>query len=283
VAPLVHRLQILAAAALFSTGGALVKACSLTGGQIACFRSGLAALVLIAALPAWRRFFRPRSLAVGAAYGATMLLFVTANKLTTAANTIFLQATAPMYLLVLGPWWLGERVRASDFVFAAALGGGLGLFFLGLEPATLTAPDPLSGNVLAAISGLTWALTLVGLRWLGRSNSPTGRDAAGEAVIAGNVLVFAVGLPLALPVERIAGLDWALLGFLGPVQIGLAYVLLARGVRHVRALEAGLLLLLEPVLNALLAWVVHGETPGRWSLAGCVVILVATSVRTLRG
>ncbi len=280
---MVHRLQILAAAALFSTGGALVKTCSLTGWQVASFRSGLAALVLISALPAWRRFYSPRSLAVGAAYGTTMLLFVTANKLTTAANTIFLQATAPIYLLVLGPWWLGERVRARDVAFAAALGVGLGSFFLGLEPVTRTAPDPLRGNVLAAISGLTWALTLVGLRWLGRTASPSGRDAAGQSVVAGNVLAFAVALPFALPVTRVSGVDLAVLGFLGPVQIGLAYVLLARGVRHVRALEAGLLLLLEPVLNALLAWAVHGETPGGWALAGCAVILLATAIRTLRG
>jgi drug/metabolite transporter (DMT)-like permease len=280
---LIHRAQILAAAALFSTGGALVKACSLTGWQVASFRSAVAALVLAAALPAWRRFWSPRSLAVGAAYGATMLLFVTGNKLTTAANTIFLQATAPIYLLVLGPWWLGERVRGRDLAFAAALGCGLGLFFLGLEPATRTAPDPLRGNVLAAISGFTWALTLTGLRWLGRTPSPPGRDAAGESVVAGNVLAFGVTLPLALPVARAPVVDWVMLGFLGAVQIGLAYALLARGVRHVRALEAGLLLLLEPVMNALLAWAVHGEMPGAWSLAGCAVILVATVVRTLRG
>jgi drug/metabolite transporter (DMT)-like permease len=280
---LIHRAQILAAAALFSTGGALIKSCSLTGWQVTSFRSGVAALVLFAALPTWRRFWGPRSLAIGAAYGATMLLFVTSNKLTTAANTIFLQATAPLYLLVLGPWWLGERVRARDVAFAAALGGGLGLFFLGFDPATRTAPDPLRGNVLAAISGLTWALTLVGLRWLGRTPSPPGRDAAGEAVVAGNVLASAAALPAALPVAPVPALDWAIVGFLGSVQIGLAYVLLSRGVRHVRALEAGLLLLLEPVMNALLAWAVHGETPAAWSLAGCIVILAATVVRTLRG
>ena len=281
--PLAHRLQILAAAALFSTGGALVKACSLTAWQVASFRSGLAAIALLATLPAWRRFYRPRSLLVGATYGTTMLLFVTANKLTSAANTIFLQATAPMYLLVLGPWLLGERVRARDVVFTAALGFGLALFFLGIEPATRTAPDPLRGNILAAASGLTWALTLVGLRWLGGPAPQERRDPAGEAVVAGNVLACLVGLPLALPVARSLLLDWAILGFLGPVQIGLAYVLLTRGVRQVRALEAGLLLLLEPVLNALLAWVVHGEAPGGWSLAGCAVILAATALRTLRG
>ncbi len=281
--PLGHRLQILAAATLFSTGGALVKTCTLTGFQVASFRSGLAALALATALPAWRRFYGPRSLLVGATYGATMLLFVTSNKLTSAANAIFLQATAPMYLLVLGPWLLGEPVRPRDVVFASALACGLTLVFLGVEPATRTAPDPLLGNALAAISGLTWALTLVGLRWLGAPPAGAGRDPAGEAVVAGNVLAFLVALPFALPVTHSVPLDWAVLAFLGPVQIGLAYVLLTRGVRQVRALEAGLLLLLEPVLNALLAWVVHGETPGALSLAGCAIILIATALRTLRG
>jgi drug/metabolite transporter, DME family len=283
VTPLGHRLQVLSAAALFSTGGALVKTCSLTGFQVASFRSGLAALALGVALPAWRRFYGPRSLLVGAIYGATMLLFVTSNKLTSAANAIFLQATAPMYLLLLGPWLLGERVRARDVVFAIALACGLALVFLGGDPATRTAPDPFTGNVLAAISGLTWALTLVGLRWLGGPKPEAARDPAGEAVVAGNVLACLVALPFALPVTRSVPADWAVLAFLGPVQIGLAYVLLTRGVRHVRALEAGLLLLLEPVLNALLAWVVHGERPGPLSLSGCAIILVATALRTLRG
>jgi drug/metabolite transporter (DMT)-like permease len=108
------RLLVLSAALLFSTGGAAIKATALTGWQVASFRSGIAAVVLLLCMPAWRRVWHPRTLAVGAAYAATMILFVLANKLTTATNTIFLQYTAPLYLLLLAPWLLREPVRLSD-------------------------------------------------------------------------------------------------------------------------------------------------------------------------
>ena len=124
------RLQVLAAALLFSTGGAAIKACDLSSWQIASFRCGIAAVVILIVLPGARRNWGPRTLLVGVAYAATMILFVIANKLTTAANTIFLQGTAPLYLLLLGPWLLGERTRRSDLVFTALLLGGMVLFFV---------------------------------------------------------------------------------------------------------------------------------------------------------
>jgi len=280
--PVVHRLQILTAAALFSTGGAAIKACSLTGWQVASFRSGVAALALLVVLPSWRRWWTPRCLLVGAAYAATMIFYVTANKLTTAANTIFLQATAPIYLLLLGPWLLAERVRLGDLFFTGTLALGMALFFVGVDPPMQTAPDPLQGNVLGALAGVSWALTILGLRWLGRGGAQAGHDPSGSAVVAGNLLAFLVALPFALPVQAGSAVDWTVVGYLGVFQIGLAYVWMTRGVRRVPALEASLLLLLEPVLNALWAWWLHGERPGPWSLAGCTVILLASVARTLQ-
>ena len=109
------------AALLFSTGGAAIKSTSMTAWQVACFRSGVAALVLFVALPQWRRFWSPRPMLVGVAYAATMILYVTANKLTTAANAIFLQSTAPMYLLLLGPLLLREKIRPRDLSYTAAM------------------------------------------------------------------------------------------------------------------------------------------------------------------
>jgi drug/metabolite transporter (DMT)-like permease len=279
VSPALYRLQILGAAFLFSTGGAAIKACSLSNWQVASFRSGVAALALFLVLPGSRRFWQPRTLLVGMAYASTMVLYVSANKLTTAANTIFLQSTAPMYVLLLGPWLLRERVRRPDLLFTLSLVVGLGLFFVGFEPPQVTAPAPFEGNVLGAMAGLTWALTLVGLRGLGRRRGE-GRPAE-AAVVAGNLIACVACLPLALPVAPGPSLDWALVGYLGVFQIGLAYLLLTRGVRHVPALETALLILLEPVLNSLWAWLVHSEQPGPWSLAGCGVILVSTAVYTL--
>lgn len=278
---------MLAAAALFSTGGMAIKACHLTGWQVACFRSGLGALTLLVLIPGTRRLhaWSWRTILVGCAYAATLCLYVLANKLTTAANTIFLQSTAPLYLLLVSPLLLKERIRRSELWFLAAMGFGLSLFFWGHEAPQATAPDPALGNVLAAVAGLSWALTVAGLRWLARTEGREGGSPAGAAAgaaVAGNLLVFLVGLPLALPVDGAAAADWLWVGYLGVVQIGLAYVFMTRSVRRVPALEGALLLLLEPVLNTLWSWLVHGEVPGPWSRLGALTILVATLVHTLR-
>ena len=97
------RFQLAAAALLFSTGGAAIKAAEFTGWQVASFRSGVAALALLVMWPAARRGWSVRAVMVGFAYAACLTLFVLANRLTTAANTIFLQSTAPLYFLVLAP------------------------------------------------------------------------------------------------------------------------------------------------------------------------------------
>ena len=276
------RFYVLAAAALFSTGGAAIKLVALSSWQIAGFRSGIAALALWLAIPAWRRFWEPRALIVGCAYAATMILYVTANTLTTAANSIFLQTTAPLYVLLLAPRLLGEHNRPRDIAVAGMLAVGLVLFFVGSEAPFRTAPEPMRGNVLAVASGVSWALTLLGLRWLARERPAAGTDATGAAVVAGNGLACLVCLPFALPVLESAAVDWAVVGYLGLVQIGLAYAFMVRGVRNVRAIEVSLLLVLEPVLSAVWAWWIHGEYPGPWSLAGCALILAGLTLLAFR-
>ncbi|MBI4881814.1 MAG: DMT family transporter [Planctomycetes bacterium] len=273
------RLLLLAAALLFSTGGAVIKSIGLSAWQVASFRSGVAALAILLLLPGARRLRRPGAWLVGAAFAATMILFVCANRLTTAANAIFLQATAPLYLVLLSPWLLKERARRRDLLYMVALAAGMALFFLGQDDPTRSAPRPLAGNVVAACSGLTWAATILGLRWLGRGAAPGG---AAAAVAAGSVLACAAALPFALPVASIAPADVLWVLYLGVFQIGLAYAFLTRGVRRVPALEASLLLLLEPVLNPFWAWLSHGEVPSPWSFAACALILGA-SVLNARG
>ncbi len=272
------QLQVLAAALLFSTGGAAIKAAELSGWQIASFRSGIAAVVLMLAVPAARRIADPRTLAVGVAYAVTLVCYVLANRLTTAANTIFLQSTAPLYILFLAPWLLGERLRRRDLLLMAAIAAGLVLFFVGLDAPVATAPAPLPGNLLAATAGVSWALVVVGLRAFGRGRADAGGALA--AVAAGNLLACLGTLPLALPVASgpagpAAG-DWAIVVYLGTIQIGLAYLLLTAGLRRVAALETSLLLLVEPVLNPLWAWWLHGERPTGWALVGGALILGAT-------
>ena len=271
------RLQILAAALLFSTGGAAIKAVSLGGWQIAAARSSIAALALALLIPSWRRGWTRRTLLVGMAYAATMILFVLGNRLTTAANVIFLQATAPLYLLFVGPLFLREKISRREIGVAVTLAAGMALFFVGFEPPQVTAPNPRLGNLLGAFAGLSWALSLAGLRWLVRAPLTDTGDPAGGAVILGNALAGLVCLPLAFPLGETGALDWTLVGYLGLFQIGLAYVCMTRGVRRVPVFEASLLLLLEPVASVFWAWLVHGERPAGWATAGCAVILTATA------
>lgn len=274
------RMRILAAAALFSTGGAAIKACSYDGWQVACFRSGIACLAVMLLVPSALKALTWRSWMVGISYAATLILFVTANKLTTSANTIFLQSTAPLYLVVLGPLMLGDKVRRRDVLFMLAMGLGLAFFFVGDQARFETAPHPVKGNVLAALSGVAWAFTVIGLRWSGRHEE--GRPGSGvAAVIAGNAIACLACLGPALPAAAPSAKDLLLLLHLGVVQIGLAYVLLTKALRHVAALEASLLLLLEPMLNPFWAWWFQGETPGAFALLGAGVILAAIVVKTV--
>lgn len=275
---LVPRLQIFAAALFFSTGGAAIKLAHASGWQVACLRAGIGGLALWLLLPAARRGWTRGALLVGCAYAFQGVLFALANKLTTAANTILLQATAPLYVVLLGPWLLRERPRASDLVSLCIIAVGLVLIVRGDVSPGLTAPNPALGNALALASGVGWALTVVGLRWLA---SDAARGGTMPAVIAGNAIACAVCLPFAFPFGAIEARDWLVLGYLGVFQIGVSYACLTAGVRRLHALEVSLLLLLEPVLNPVWAWLVHGEAPGTGTLAGGALILLATTSRSL--
>jgi drug/metabolite transporter (DMT)-like permease len=273
------RLQLALAAVLFSTGGAAIKAADFTAWQITCLRSGTAALAIWLMTREARRAWTGRTLVVGIAYAATLTLFVLANRLTTAANTIYLQSTAPLYLALLAPWLLREPTRRQDLLFMGAVGLGLALFFVGVDPPAETAPDPVRGNVLALGSGFFWALTVCGLRWMGSAGGT--RGSAAVAVVAGNVIAFLAALGFALPFGSHGPADWALIGYLGVFQIALAYVLVTRALTTMPALEASLILLIEPVLNPVWAWIFQGERPGVWALIGGGVILGATTIRAV--
>jgi len=229
-------------------------------------------------MPEARRGFTRPVWLVSIAYAATVLLFVLANKLTTSANTIFLQSAAPLYILLLGPVLLHETNRPYDWGIIALQALGLSLFFIGAESPLRTAPNPFVGNLLAAVAGLTWASTVMGLRWVGRAGGSSG--SAPAVVLLGNAIAFLVGLPFALPVVEARFVDLVILFGLGAFQIGLAYVFLTRAMRHVPALDASVLLLLEPALNPIWAWLIHGERPGAWSNAGGLLILGATGLKT---
>ena len=276
------RWLVLASAVLFSTGGAAIKTGAFSAAQVSAFRSGIAAIMLSIYLVAVRGGRLRISLALlpaGVLYAATLTLFVAANKLTTAANAIFLQAVAPLYILLLGPSVLGERWTSRDLAHVGALAFGLALCFAGQEAPTVSAPDPATGNLLAVLSGVAWAGTLLFLRHFGKSEAD---DTAGlGAVIVGNAMAAAVAIPFAWPPPSAPAVAWATVVYLGMFQIGLAYVFFTRAIRHVSALEASLLLLIEPVLNPIWAWLMHGESPGVSTLIGGAVIVSATALRAV--
>jgi drug/metabolite transporter (DMT)-like permease len=271
-------LLLVAAAFLFSTGGAAIKAVSMTPWQIASFRSGIAALALAVFVPDGRRHWRWVFLPVAAAYAGTLVLFTLATRLTTSANAIFLQSTAPLYLLFLGPLLLREPLSRADLLMLGAVAAGMWLCFASAQPAVATATDPRTGNLLGAVSGCTWALSVAGLRWLGR------REGAGNAatatVVLGNLLACLVTLPPALRglpgALHLSWMNLAVLFYLGAFQIGLAYLFVTRAIRHVPAFEAAMVLLLEPALNPVWVWLVERERPASSSVAGGILILSAT-------
>ncbi len=268
-------LQIIAAALLFSTGGAAIKATTLSGIEVGGLRSAIAAVALVLFIPAARRGYTWRAAAVGLAFAGSLVLFVTANKLTTSAASIFLQSTAPLYVLLAGPWLLRERASRSDLLLMLPVAAGLLLVFAGTGVAGRTAPDPFRGNVLALLSGVTWAFAIMGLRWM--SEHPKSSPLA--AAVLGNVFAAVICLPFLRSPALIAAPDWAALVYLGVFQVALAYVFLTRGVGQLPALDASLLLLVEPGLNPVWAWIAHGERPSPLALGGGVLILGATAVK----
>ena len=264
---------------LFSTGGAGIKIESFNAAQVSMVRSGVAAVALLI----WVRGsigVSRGTIAAGVIYAAMLSLFVGSTKLTTAANAIFLQSTAPLYLLLLAPVVLHEHVRRRDGIYLAAVAAGMLLCFVGRPAASSTAPNPELGNWLAAASGLTWALTLMTLRRIGRADRKG--DVTIAAVVIGNIFGCLIAVPFAPPLPAASSAEWATLVYLGVFQIGLAYVCLTSAIRRLPALEISLLLLLEPVLNPVWTWIIRHEDPGGWTILGGVVIVVATAIKVVR-
>jgi drug/metabolite transporter (DMT)-like permease len=259
---------ILAAAALWSTAGAAIKLCTLNAWQISLGRSLVAAIVLWLFLPGARARPSRGTWAVAAAYAVTVVLFTVANKLTTSANAIFLQDTAPLYVLLLSPFLLHERPSRGELLSTPLFLVGLLLFFRD----KLT-PGQVSGNLLALLSGVSFALCILGLRRLRGSNAP--------ALVLGNLLAVAASFPGAVEGAPVTLPNLGIVLFLGVFQLGLSYALFARGVRHTPATEASLLALLEPVLNPVWTFFLAGERPGPWALAGGSLVLLGTLWRTL--
>ena len=275
--PLVY---VAAAGVLFSTGGLFIKLTTLSPIELAAARSLVAGITI--ALITRRAGFRINTVTAIASvlYAALLVLFVVATKLTTSANAIFLQFTAPVYVLLFEPLMFGERYKARDFVTVAACVGGMSLFFVG----QLRAED-WQGNAAALASGVCFAFFMLLLRH--RQTREVNRAAS---VIYGNLLLAAVGaaaLVLLPEATRSAGGglkigDALAVLYLGVVQIGVAYALFTFGVtRGARSLDAGIVGYIEPLLNPLWVFLVVGERPARPALVGGAIIISAIVLHAL--
>ena len=259
----------MSAALLWSLGGVLIKSVTCNPLAIAGMRSGIAALVFLCYLRKPRFTFSPTQIGGAVAYAGTVVLFVVANKLTTAANAIVLQYSAPIYVILLSKPLLHEPPKGRDFLAVGAVFAGMTLFFLGrLEWGSLL------GNLVAIGSGVTFALLAIFLR-LERNGSPF------EAVLLGNVLAAAIGLPFmrgGFPEAQ--GILFLLI--LGVFQIGVAYLFYVEAVKTVTAFEACFIPIIEPILNPVWVFLFLGEAPGRWALLGGGIILLSVVWWSLR-
>jgi drug/metabolite transporter, DME family len=262
------RLLILLAAVLWSTAGAAMKLCQLSGWQIAGGRSLVAGCFLFVAVRAARRAPDVAVLATAGCYAATVISFAVANKLTTAANAIFIQSTAPLWVVLFSPRLLGERPSRAELATIPIYALGLFCFFL-----DELSPGQTLGNWVALGAGLAFATCIIGLRRI--------QERGPSALVYGNWLAALVTAPLWLAGPAPAPFDLLALAYLGVFQLGLAYLCFTRGVAHTPALEASLLVLLEPVLNPIWTFLLAGERPGRWAIIGGSVVLGATLWRTL--
>ncbi len=274
-------LYIALASALFSTGGLFIKLTELSAYELAAARSLVAGIAV--ALITRREGFRLNYVTALASvlYAALLLLFVIATKLTTSANAIFLQFTAPVYVLLLEPLMFGERYKPRDFLTVAACVAGMSLFFTG----ELSAAD-WRGNTAALLSGVCFALFMLLLR---HRKTTEGNRAA--SVIYGNFLLALVaGAALVVAPEWTASgnalraADILSVLYLGIVQIAIAYTFFTLGIaRGARSLDAGIVGYIEPLLNPLWVFLVVGERPAPPALVGGAIIITAIVVHALWG
>jgi len=267
-------LLVVGAAVLWSTGGLFIKAIQLSAFELSFGRSLLAAITI--AMFTRREGFgiNKISAVTSILYAALIILFVLATKLTTAANAIFLQYTAPVYVLLLEPVFYKEKFRGRDFITVALCLGGMTLFFVGK-----LRPQDVSGNLLALASGVAFALFVLLMR------HSKARDVnRASSAIYGNLIAVAICTPWFLGAAKrgISATDFACIAYLGIVQIGFAYLLFTLAMaRGVRSLDAGIIGYIEPVLNPVWVFLFIGERPSGWAMIGGLIIVTSVIFHTL--
>ena len=253
-------------AVLWSLGGILIKSVKWNPVAIAGARSAISSLVILAYIRKPKFTWSSDQILAAIFYAGTVILFVSANKLTTAANAILLQYGAPVYVAILGSIILKEKTTISDWITIAVVIFGMFLFFLDkLQPGNLF------GNIVAILSGVAFALYIIFMRKQ-KDESPI------ESTLLGNILTAIIGLPFMLNSSP-TGSSWIGIILLGTVQLGLSYILYSIAIKEVTALEAILIPIIEPILNPIWVFLAMGEAPGKWAFIGGVIILTSVTLR----
>lgn len=205
---------------------------------------------------------------IGAALGiaGAQFFFVLATKQTTAANAIFIQFAAPIYVALLGWWLLGEKVKAIDWLSIVAIVVGLFFFFQGDLDS-----QGVWGNINALLSGIALAFFMVFMR-MQKDGSTI------ESIFLGNALCTLTCLPFLFG-ERPELSDWAALAFLSLFQMAIPFVLLSISIKHLKALEAIVIQTLEPIFNPVWVFLLIGEKPSPLALLGCSLVFATVLLR----
>jgi len=268
-------LWIVATALLWSTGGIGIKGIADSPLKVSFYRSLFAAVALFLLLgrDVWgRRRWKstPAFIAAIICYGGCLTAFVTATKWTTAANAIFLQYAGVIWVLLLSPIVLREPMRARDIIAIVVALSGMALFFIGHFDT-----QGIAGNAMALVSSVFFAGLILSLR--------REHDAAQSAVTWGNLVLALALFPFVRNDLALTTKSFAVLTYLGVIQVALAYVLFIRGLKYVTATQASLTGMLEPVANPLWVFLLLGERPSMYALGGGAIVLAAIAWHTLLG
>lgn len=256
-------------AVLWSTGGMLIKLVNLNPIAIAGYRSIFAAFLISFFIRRSAFRFSWNKVLGAISYTAMVILFVSATKATTAASAILLQYTSPVYIAILGGWLLKEKATIRDWVVIFFVIIGMVLFFM-----DDISSGSLKGNILAVLSGVAMALNAIFMR-REKDADPL------ENVFWGCILTILIAIPFMVKyVPDING--WAGIGLLGIFQLGLPYILYAKAIKHITALQSTFLGLIEPLLSPVWVFLTIGELPGLMSVLGGVVVLTSVTIGCIK-
>ena len=258
------------AALLWSSGGLFIKLVPYTPMQISFFRCSIAAVTF--AIIFRKSVLRVNKLSILSSffYAGTLICYVIAMKTTTAANTIFLQSTAPIYVLIFEPILNKTNWEKANIITIAVCFVGMILFFLdGLEPGQL------EGNLLALLSGIFFAALFLGLK-------KNDKQYQQNSIFVGNVIVAIICIPFLTTLQEIVFTDFWKVIYLGVFQIAIAYAFFSTSLKNVFAVEASIISMVEPVLNPVWVFIGYGEVPAVTAIIGGIIIITAITVRTIQ-